>query len=331
MYSRNTPIDVIKGITIILVVIYHAIGISDETAITDYNNGLYNMIDCYVMQIFMVITGYLVYRHGNFDWVRRNVKRWIIPIALFTILYFVWNIMFPELIRTYELPLFKYIALMVYSGFSGIATWYLWCLCLCYISMFAIEALSRRFPKIPVMVMIVAYLAMLNVMPFNLFGMINLKWYGIFFFIGYIIRHYHDTKIVMYGGKALYGSLVAFPLVGYLTTWLVDMKWTETTVIGLAKILPAIQNGELQQVMVAFGMALLGCAFVYSVGKILSGLKPLAYIGRISIGIYLFHVMFVGITGNYWLSAAIALVISIVLYEVLRMNKAVDKYAFGSV
>jgi len=101
---------------------------------------------------------------------------------------------------------------------------------------------------------------------------------------------------------------------------------------GLAAIIPAITNGHALLVGIMFLMAVLGTAFIYSLAMLIRW-KPLVrlftYLGSISIGIYLIHVMFVGITNNYWLSTVLATLISVVLYEILERIKFTNYILFG--
>jgi fucose 4-O-acetylase-like acetyltransferase len=79
-------------------------------------------------------------------------------------------------------------------------------------------------------------------------------------------------------------------------------------------------------------MAILGTAFVYSIAMLIRW-KPLVrlftYLGSISIGIYLLHIMFVGIISNYWVSTVLATIISVALYELLHRIKFADYILFG--
>lgn len=194
---RNNTLDTVKSIGIILVVLYHAIGINTD-ALVYYDNGLFNMIACFFMQLFFIVSGYL----------------------------------YQERIRS----------------------------------------------------------------------------------------------------KGAYACLVLFPLCGYLLGWMIPYQNADYGIIGLSAITPALINGQGLLIGIMISMAFLGAGFVYAVARILRGkVKTVfAYLGKISIGIYLLHILFVGISGNIWLSTLIALAISVGLYEGLRRNALSNRILFGS-
>jgi hypothetical protein len=139
----------------------------------------------------------------------------------------------------------------------------------------------------------------------------------------------HNYKIEK---KLAYISLVAFPLMAYLTNWMIPYENSYWGCYGLAAIIPAITNGQASLVGIMFLMAILGTAFIYSIAMMIRW-KPLVrlltYLGSISVGIYLLHVMFVGITSNYWISALLATIIAVALYELLRRVKFLNFILFG--
>ena len=57
--------------------------------------------------------------------------------------------------------------------------------------------------------------------------------------------------------------------------------------------------------------------------------KLINLLASTTLGIYLLHIMFVGIVSNYWLAALIALAISIASYEILKRIKYANRWLFG--
>lgn len=170
-----------------------------------------------------------------------------------------------------------------------------------------------------------------NLIPTDLFGLLYLKWYSLFFFAGYLMNHYKEKLRKL--NKLIYISLILFPLIGYLTNWMIDYQNIDYGYIGTAAIIPGIINGQFALIAVMILMALLGSGFVYSLVKLnrLKWLdKGMAYLGKRSVGIYLLHVLFVGITQNVVLSSITALAISLTLYELLSRIKITNKYLFGA-
>lgn len=326
---RNKTLDVVKGLGILLVVLAHAIGKNDVDALLLFNNGLFNVVASFYMPMFMMVSGYLVYNKiGNWAWAKKHITKWIPTLLIFPIIYWVVAHYFPaitDFFGLYNVGFASYITHITLSGFSGLALWYLWTTIICYLICYLLEQ-SRLKIKLPFILQIITFALVINIIPFNQFGFFTVKWYGMFFLIGYALHHYSMKK------KLAYISLLAFPLCTYLFNWMIPYQDSEYGCFGLSVIIPAITNGHAYLVGVMFLMAILGTGFVYSIAMLVRW-KPFVllfgYLGSISIGIYLLHIMFVGIVHNYWLAALIATCISIGLYEVLKRSKIIDFLLFG--
>lgn len=325
--ARSLKIDAVKGVGILLVVIYHSIGKNIPDALTDFDNGLFNMIACFFMQMFMIVSGYLIYNKvKNWNDVKPRITRWIIPLFAFLIIYWLAGQFIPQLAKVEPLPLSTYLSYELATGFTGLVTWYLWCLMLCYLLVHIVE----RF-KINRTLTIVVVVVAVNIIPTDLLGLLYLKWYSLFFFAGYLLKHY-EAKLARWN-KLVYISLILFPLFGYLTNWMIDWQNIDYGYIGTAAIVPALMNGQALLILIMTWMALLGSAFVYSLVKLVKLrwlLNALSYLGKRSVGIYLLHVLFVGITQNAALSSITALAISLTLYELLSRIRVTKKYLFGN-
>jgi fucose 4-O-acetylase-like acetyltransferase len=328
--SRNPTLDIMKGIGILLVVLSHALSKKWMDVTISYDNGLFNVISSFFMLMFFVISGYLTYgKVSRQGWLKEHISKWILPLLSFAVIYWVFAYFLPNLIQFYvgfyEVSFWDYISTVLTSGFNGIITWYLWALILCYIFAWILEQ-GRLKLKLPLVIQSFIMIVVINIIPITLFGFFVFKWYGIFFIIGYTLHHYSINK------KLAYISLVAFPLMIYLTNWMIPYQDSQWGCYGLTKVIPAIMNGHALLVGLMFLMAVLGTAFVYSIAMLIKW-KPLAklltYLGSISIGIYLIHIMFVGITKNYWISTILATIISVALYEILKRIKFTNYILFG--
>jgi hypothetical protein len=224
----------------------------------------------------------------------------------------------PDMIHLYglyDLSLLEYLYRVTFTGFGSLILWYLWCLCLCYMVAWCLERL--RGIGMGFTVLWIGVIIVLNLIPIDLFGVFTLKWYGIFFIIGYALHYYNEKYYMKWFKRVALLSLAAFPLCAYLFNWMIPYQDADYGTIGLGALTPALLAGEYKLMGVMVLMALLGTGFVYSAAKVIR-LKPLAYLGTASIGVYLLHIMFVGLFDNYWVSALVALVISLALYEVGR-------------
>lgn len=306
-----------KGIGILLVVIYHSIGRNDVNALTLFNNGVFNVIASFFMQMFFVISGYLAYnKAGDVQWLKKHTLKWLLPILSFLLIYWFFS----------DMEFVHYIAYSLTYGFTGLVIWYLWCLILCYAVVHLLEVTRSKIRCVPLWVQAVMLLLILNLIPLDIFGVVYLKWYGIFFVSGYLLHHYQVNK------RLAYATLVFFPLSVYLFDWMIPYQNLQYGFIGTALTIPAIMHGHTVLIGVMTLMAILGTAFIFSIADLIKW-KPLvkvfSYLGSISIGIYLLHIMFVELTDNIYLSAFLATIISIILYEGLSRIKIFDRVLFG--
>lgn len=336
MQSRNVTLDVMKGAGIVLVVIYHVLGKGNPLYLEELNNGLFNMIACFFMQIFMVVSGYLAYgKFSTWQVAFNRVKRWLPPVFVFLVVYWLWGQLFPGLIKINQLPFGTYIRYSLVTGFTGLVTWYIWCLVLCYLMAYTVEWWAKRYPHIPIVLIVFCMVVTVNVVPVNYFGFMYLKWYGLFFMLGYMLRHYRNTKVISIGKKAAYGGMALFPLCGYLVNWMIPYQDINYGYIGTAAIMPAIINGKVLLLAVMTGMALLGVICIYALSKVMAKWrytsKVFSYLGVSTVGVYFLHIMFVGISSSTAVSVILSLSISLVLYEMLRRIRVVNRVLFGGI
>jgi fucose 4-O-acetylase-like acetyltransferase len=327
---RNQTLDIVKGLGILLVVLSHTL--SKSGLDSAFKNGMFNMITSFFMLMFLIVSGYLVYdKVSRPGWLKEHTGKWILPCLSFTIIYWVFSLFFPNLMQFYsgfyEISFGDYFSTVVTSGFNGIVAWYLWTLILCYLFTWVLEW-GRLKVKVSLILQVGVLVIVINLIPITLFGFFTFKWYVVFFLIGYMLHHYVINK------KWAYISLAAFPLMAYLTNWMIPYEDTQWGCYGLTTIIPAITSGYALLVGVMFLMAILGTAFVYSVAMLIRW-KPLVwlltYLGSASIGIYLVHVLFVGISNNYWFAALLATIISVALYELLKRSRWTNYILFGGV
>jgi fucose 4-O-acetylase-like acetyltransferase len=119
-----------KGIGILLVVLSHSIVKHDPTIVPTFSNGLFNVISSFFMPMFFAVSGYLVYNKvGNLEWVKKHTIKWLLPIAIFTLFYWVYNQYFPNIMYFFgldKLDFVTYTMRMIAYGFGGSVIWFLW-------------------------------------------------------------------------------------------------------------------------------------------------------------------------------------------------------------
>lgn len=317
---RNKTIDIMRGICISLVVLAHAIGE------IDYGGIKYNAITSITYSFFVlalfIISGYLSYGKASTpSWLAKKIKRFIIPLIFFGVIYFYWHKVFPLGNVVFPEKFISYAVYCINNGFNGTLLWFLWDLLLCYCMAFLFDNIISLSNKIPVWAVGIAAITLLQFMPATMLGFNVVKWYSMFFIIGYCIKAYEFGKIK----NLMYISLVGFPIAGYLTDWMRSYQNEIYYYMGYGNAYNIVSQGEWSYLFAAIGMALLGTMFVWSISQLLSKVKVvssiLANIGKASIGIYLLHLFFIQFVDNYWLSAIIATALSVIAYLLLIRNK----------
>ena len=231
------------------------------------------------------------------------------------VLYFFWALWFPSLYNApYSTASFAGYALYTLAhGFNGTVLWYLWVMLACYGIVWLITKEKNINPLITVSIIFVT----LNLStPSSLFGLFQISWYGLFFFMGYFIKKYQSSKWIAITRRLLPVSLLLFPLCAYLFEWLIPYQ-SDYAGFGLVSIVPAIKHGSLVSVLVVTLMVLLGMAFAYTVASLKPLAKLLANIGASSLTIYLLHILFIGITPIWYWSALISFSIPYLINKLL--------------
>lgn len=283
-----------KGIGILLVVLSHSIVKHDPTIVPTFSNGLFNVISSFFMPMFFAVAGYLVYNKvGNLEWVKKHTIKWLLPIAIFTLFYWVYNHYFPNIMYFFgldKLDFVTYTMRMIAYGFGGSVIWFLWAFIICYYIGYLLEQ-SRLKLSVPFSVQLIYFILIMNIIPFSNFGYFAVKWYGIFFILGYALNYYKINK-----WYSLVGLLL--PLIAYLSNWMKTYQDATWGNYGVTSMIPSILNGHGGLILLIFAMAILGMTFVYLISYLIRWkplVKILSYLGVNSIGIYLLHILFIGI------------------------------------
>jgi fucose 4-O-acetylase-like acetyltransferase len=328
---RNIVIDIMKGLGITAIVWHHSFTGTGKTPVV-LNNGFNNMVMSFVMPMFFVVSGYLIF--GKMNKVKQFIdkfKRFIIPCLLFLVLMTVEYFTIYGGLNITNCISFYFTN--IGNGFNFTSLWFLWTLILCFAIAFVIENAKIGFKKIPIWVIcFITIVSLFLIMPkSNLFlGICILSNYGIFFLIGYCVKAY-QSKLIRFK-NLMYGSLIAFPLVGYLTNWMT--KWETIIMNNGQNGFPYINATGHMAILLGlevFMMAILGTMFLWSVSKIISKVwyarDLFAYLGIASIGIYLFNSIFAwtDVIKNPWIATVVWTIVCVGIYELAKRNKITKK------
>jgi len=310
-------IDIMKGIGILLVVLGHAI----QKNISDYQlNPLYNVIYSFHMPLFFIIAGYLLHKtlKGNrLNWVKNKAIYFVIPHVFFNILYYLMSFtgltIFENLTAQYSfLNWIK--ESLIYTG----GEWFLWVLFIVLVLMLIVDWANRRFSEFTFWVIAFSIVGILLFLPDtekDYFRLFELEWYFLFTLIGYLVAKYsifaNKYVVLLFIGSILYFVLM------YWTDW--KGGWPDAPPRNLYYYLEA---GNPIFYVERLAQALLGISVVIFVSKGISKIKSVsfvfAWLGRISLGVYLFHMFFSSLGfGSGWLLVGTSFIFSLALGIIL--------------
>jgi len=305
--SRSITVDIMKGIAILLIVLYHCIGKNYDSP---YSNAIYTTVLSFTLPVLFLISGYLALGKVNKNkWFEARITKLFILIALFAIIYWVWHIITPSysLLEEADNSFIVYTVGLICTGFLQIVVWYLYILIICYTISWFSEKIGKKYG----LVIIVGIFGLLNLTTLGIFGIDRLKWYGIFYILGYSMAKYSNK--LSKAKNWLLVTPVLFLVFGILVNW---------TVGGPIDISNSLKSGEYRLAITTAIAALLGICTVWSISHLLSKSriigKIIAYIGASSLGIYLLHPLFVGINDNYWLAFLLTISICLAINEILK-------------
>ena len=322
MVNHSRVLDITRILCIVCVVLYHALGFREPSASFTFNNGLFNMLAAFIMPLFMGISGYLTVDKGG-KWLARKSLKWAAVAFVFLFVYWGWSRLFPHLMDFGGLDLWPFVVQEVTLGYSGLVTWYLWALVILYGVTGGAESFSRSYPRLPRLAVVWAAVILLNLIPFDTFGMGQAKWFGLYYFAGYSVKWLSMRHDISRGWYALYAGAVAFPIFGWATDWLASFQSLEWGCIGYSVLFAGIVSGHWYTVAMTFIAGALGAAVLPILGRFLAlywhrGIESLA--GMV-IGVFLLHKMFLGLFDNVALSTVGALAVSMALYQGWRWGR----------
>ena len=135
MTKRNSLIDILKGIAMLLVIIGHSIQYANGKEYFDnelfYDNWFFKIIYTFHMPLFMLISGYLMgfSRKSFLQGLQNKIKTIVIPTVTFSIL-FLWNVPF---------------SISFLNPLTTWFYWFLWSNLICYILFGFIKKINAKY------------------------------------------------------------------------------------------------------------------------------------------------------------------------------------------
>ncbi len=344
--KRDVALDITRGLAILCVVFAHSLmryGYADAVIDGTYFNILY----MFNVAVILFVSGYLVYGKTSAKWIAKYTVKLVLPLISF--IFVTW--FSGHYFGVYRVgdSLEAYLQKEFTTGAANLVLWFLWTLLLCHIITTVFEYIikAESMKTFPMWLSILGLIVTLNLLPYNGLNFDTVKWYGIFYYSGYYLRHI----VVNYKNRyknifntlkycCLLGSIPAMIIFGVATDWLKGFGYPYAFA-GYTNALYTIKTTGWYGVWIVTCLILafsIKTALFYTVAKILLAIKvkglrligrSVIYCGASSIGIYLIHTNFVKLGDSAWIGFGIAMVASIVLYEIFKRWKWSNFILFG--
>lgn len=338
-YNKNKSIDLIKGFTIILVVLGHCIQFGSGADYMNQNiffdNFIFKLIYSFHMPLFAAISGYLFYfsiiKYGFKDLLIRKLKQLLIPIITTSIINIIINIILKRVNIGLNLNTLKYIITIFYTNL-----WFLWAILFCSV----VVLLINKFFLNSIYVYLIVFL-LLFITPDSL-NLYYFKFLYPFFIIGFFFNKLYLLKNNIYNWKYLILSFVIHILLLLFFDNNIYIYNTGFTIIGKENIFMQIFY-NLFRILAGISGIVLALNFInYIKNKIKFIDKIVLVLGKQSMGIYIvsgyiFSYILPKLTYNFKPNIFINLIettgITFICYLIvtcLNKSKILNKFLLGS-
>lgn len=340
MSKRNSKIDYLRGIAILLVVLGHTI----SGIVVDYENSiLYNIIWTLQMPIFFVISGYI----NKYSRKNENIKQLCKNITRKTCSYIIPYIIFTFVIRGFLLKENKFfdIKYLIYHMDSGY--WFLfvlWIIAVLFIiASFITNKIYSKNVYVNMIIKILVYIILL--IPFLILGYsfgLNflciklILYYSLFYLLGYFISTF-DNLIFKLKNKHNTVFNILFALFIFIYVYLINTYNFYINNDGFNEIIMRIIASTLGVLILANLIVSISDTTMQNKFS-----KIIIWIGNNTLEIYLMHYCFLNqfklneslklnslfgflaITINYLAT----LIITLLIIKIIKTNKVLNKILF---
>lgn len=189
--KRLSQIDAWRGFAIFCVVLYHSIIVYPiNLQENNYLKSLYDYISVYNMPLFFFISGICFSYKGDYkDYIQKKIKRILIPYFTVSVLNFVCKLILPSLVNG-QLNIGTFISdILLYGG----EYWFLYVMFIILLIYPLIILISKKVNKYIIEIVFVV-LSLIKVKT-NLFCLVPLLRYFVFFNTGYILKDLVKSNI----------------------------------------------------------------------------------------------------------------------------------------
>jgi fucose 4-O-acetylase-like acetyltransferase len=314
--ERNELIDILKGFSILLVVLGHSVQYNQPEEFDQ--NILFRFIYSFHMPLFMYLAGYVA--KMSFDGATKQLVSRIRTLLLPFLSWFLVSYLFTWLINYGAQPhlpdLGKRFLLLIQNPGRGL--WFLWTLFAIYIILFVSIKISKKHTA-AILLLWYAVINILNTFINPRFGLMSISWYILFFTAGYAVRNYLIDQTKMFKYLCL-PALIVFPLL----TW----HWSRQYTVYLNTLLvqhfsnPTNIYHHIYSVATAFSGIMASYAICGLIMKSKQNIRRLfIYPGKITLEIYATHYYFFNllfILSAFTVNARIAVTfVSVLLFTIV--------------
>jgi fucose 4-O-acetylase-like acetyltransferase len=282
---RNKQIDIIKGIAIILVVLYHAL------CWTDPNFGsskLLNVLQPFLMPTFFTISGYLLFRSRIIkykSWILDKAKYLLIPhLALDFLLFaasYTKSATGAGQINSYGFGQWMFKALWRNEG-----EWFCWVLFFVLLYMLGVYYIDKHRDTRTFWMFTIITLLTLEIIPLppGILRLVEIQWYVPFAVMGYLVARYQSIAKLWY--LMLFGVALIIPA-QIFSNW--NGGWVTQPMLNINSWL---MNGQYTVWPTRFLQAICGICTIVLLVKWISRYNwsmHFTIFGRYSFFIYLMH------------------------------------------
>lgn len=306
--GRDTAVDALRGLSILLVVLGHAIANAENLLVAPaYNLELYvsKFIYSFHMPLFFLISGYVLF--GKRVRVRDRALRLLPPFLAWIPIYYLVNRYIHHWPATFLSSLKDNLL------HPAIGLWFLPTLFLCSLLLIPAAYLEKKRSWMGEASLAVIFVAV-NLIPFDDLGIMQVKYFFAFFAIGYLVHKHREriegigrerTNALLAGSSAIF--LLLFTLLYYYER--IDPYKFPFSLTDLFKT-PAAY-------VIRYSMAALGIALCVSVVRALKdgrAREAFAWFGLVTMDIYVSHFLMLQLTfGSGWLEVLVSFITGVFL------------------
>lgn len=256
---------------------------------------------------------YLTLKSNRFQWIKDKAIYLLIPHFVFNVLYYFASAtgmtIFDNMTKIFSFPQWLKEALLINSG-----EWFLWVLFSSFMLLLLVNWVEGKIPRGLFLIFIAVFTTLFLLMPDmekDYLRLYEVQWYFLFALAGYLLAKYRELTARLFA-LAIAGA-ISYPAFMYL----LDLN-IGTALFPFHSFSGYLDINLSSAYLLRFLQAVAGICLVLlaatALGKRPRLAAPFAWLGRIAIGVYLFHMLFPGLhVGSGWLAVASAFIFSLSL------------------